>query len=260
MIDDKLARFESQLERLVESAFASFFGRKVRAQDLALQLARAMESHARHSTDADPRPTAPDTFVIRLSPSLFAQTAGRQAELQQTLSQHMVTLAMQAGYRLLQIPVIQFEETPTLERTSFEVTAAFQANGKNSTTHMTQVKIPQQHAEDLTMPAYLLIDSRRVAQLTRSVTNIGRQRDNDVILDDPFVSRHHLQIRRRGQDYILFDVREQSGTIVNGVLVKEHRLQSGDVVQMGKTVMVFMIDQQADEDPLSQTQPLDDGG
>ncbi len=95
---------------------------------------------------------------------------------------------------------------------------------------------------DTPAEAYLLIDSQRVVHLHKSITNIGRHRDNDVILDDPYVSRHHLQIRQRGAEFIVFDVREQSGTLINGVLVKEHRLQSGDVIQVGKTVMVFMVE------------------
>jgi len=257
MIDDKLARFESQLERLVENVFASFFGRKVRAHDLALQLARAMETHARPSTDADARPIAPDTYTIYLRPTFYAQITGAQAELQHTLSQHMVNLAMQAGYRLTLVPVVQFAEQTDTEQNPFEVRAAFQGHVKNTTTHMTRVSLSPSTADNAA-EAYLLIDSQRVVHLHKSITNIGRHRDNDVILDDPYVSRHHLQIRQRAAEFIVFDVREQSGTLINGVLVKEHRLQSGDVIQVGKTVMVFMVEHDADEDPLNQTQPLEE--
>ncbi len=257
MIDDKLARFESQLERLVENVFAGFFGRKVRAHDLALQLARAMETHARPSTDADPRPIAPDSYTIYLRPTFYAQITGIQAELQHTLSQHMVNLAMQAGYRLALVPLVQFDQQTDAAQHPFKVQAAFQNHAIHTTTHMTCVSL----APSTTAPpaeAYLLIDSQRVVRLHKNVTNVGRQRDNDVILDDPYVSRHHLQIRQRGGEFIVFDVREQSGTLINGVLVKEHRLQSGDVIQVGKTVMVFMIEHDADEDPLNQTQPLEE--
>lgn len=257
MIDDKLARFESQLERLVENVFASFFGRKVRAHDLALQLARAMETHAQPSTDTDARPIAPDTYTIYLRPMFYTQIAGYQNELQHTLSQHMVNLAMQAGYRLTLVPQVQFAQQDNDARMAFEVTAGFQRQAKSTTIHMTRVS-HKPATLDAAFEAYLLIDSQRVIHLHKSVTNIGRQRDNDVIIDDPYVSRHHLQIRQRGIEYIMFDVREQSGTLVNGVLVKEHRLQSGDVVQVGKTVMVFMLDQANDEDPLNQTQPLEE--
>ncbi len=255
MIDDKLARFESQLERLVENVFASFFGRKVRAHDLALQLARAMETHAQPSTDADARPIAPDTYTIYLRPVFYTQITGYQNELQQTLSQHMVNLAMQTGYRLTFVPQVQFAEQDHDTRTAFEVAASFQRHAKSTTIHMARVGV-KPAMPDAAPDAYLLIDSQRVVHLHKSVTNIGRQHDNDVIVDDPYVSRHHLQIRQRGLEFILFDVREQSGTLINGVLVKEHRLQSGDVVQVGKTVMVFMVDHANDDDPLNQTQPL----
>ena len=42
----------------------------------------------------------------------------------------------------------------------------------------------------------LSIDRRSVA-LVKQVTTIGRAPDNDVVLDDPSVSRHHARITRR---------------------------------------------------------------
>lgn len=255
MIDEQLARFEASLERLVESAFASFLGKRIRAQDIALQLARAMEGYARPAFSNDKRPVAPDVYIIRLSPQLHAQIIGRIGELQRVFSQHMVTLAGQAGYRLENVPTIQFEINPLLERAALEVSAQHAERRPNSTQHMQKVSLGEVKPPE-NLAATLLINARRVVRLDSAVMNIGRGHDNDVILDDPYVSRHHLQIRFRFGDYLLFDVDSQGGTRVNGVLVKEHRLCSGDVIELGESHLLFMYEQ-GQEDQLSQTEPLE---
>lgn len=255
MIDEKLARFESNLERLVESAFTSFFARRVRAQDLALQLARAMQDNALPPTEVYARPIAPDIYEIHLSQPLHNQVLQQQAMLQQTLSQHMVDLAMHAGYHLRNVPSIRFTVKTDQERSNIEVTASHSTHPKNSTTSMQRVEI--QDDSHKSVRAYVLINSQRVIYLTEMVMNIGRQRDNHIPIDDPYVSRHHLQIRRRFNEFILFDIHSNSGTFVNGVQVKEHHLQTGDVIQIGKTTLVFIADHPVEDEPLSQTQPLE---
>ncbi|MBZ0288066.1 MAG: FHA domain-containing protein, partial [Anaerolineae bacterium] len=71
---------------------------------------------------------------------------------------------------------------------------------------------------------------------------IGRSHENDVILDDQHVSRFHAQVRLRFGHYVIFDADSASGTFVNDVRVREHRLQTGDVIRIGGTSLVYMQD------------------
>ena len=72
MNEQHIARLEAQLERLVESTFAHLFGKRIRAQDIALQLARAMEQNAVSDPRGDSRAIAPDHYAI-LMPSVTRQ-------------------------------------------------------------------------------------------------------------------------------------------------------------------------------------------
>lgn len=96
--------------------------------------------------------------------------------------------------------------------------------------------------------ARLVINGRRTVPLSTSLVNIGRADHNDIILDDPHVSRHHAQIRLRWGVYTLFDVESAAGTFVNEVRVREHRLQNGDTIRLGQSLLLYLM-----EDSLSST-------
>jgi len=66
---------------------------------------------------------------------------------------------------------------------------------------------------------------------------IGRARDNDIILNDPYVSRKHAQLVLHDDGKIgLVDLNSTSGTYVNGHPISgEYFLQPGDAVKMGNT-------------------------
>jgi hypothetical protein len=256
MNEEQIARFEANIERLVENAFANFFGKKLRAQDIALQLARAMEDHLLPANGGDPRFIAPDHYRVYINPEIYNFLMQGQPTLPQTLSQHVITLANQADYRLLNAPVIHFVGDPSQDENDLHIAANHTTHHDNSTAAMQHVVIPATPPER-PFRAFLLINSEKSVPIEADIINIGRNRDNDIVIDDPFVSRYHVQMRRRFNTYLVFDVNSQTGVFVNDVRIKEHQLQTGDVIQIGKTQMVYMDDQRTDDSLLSQTDALD---
>lgn len=247
MNEQNIARLEAHLERLVEGTFASLFGRSIRAQDVALQLARAMEDGVKAARGADTRPLAPDQYTIFTNQEALSRLLQRQPGLLQTLGQHLVELATSAGYRLINVPLVRFLPDPTLEANQVVVRAEHTNRPENSTAIMRRVELPP----DVHTPRnpQVIINGERIIPLGEPVINIGRGRDNHIIIDDIYMSRHHVQLRLRFGVYVLFDVQSQAGTFVNNTPVKEHRLQSGDVIRVGRTQLVYIED-----DPLSDSQ------
>jgi pSer/pThr/pTyr-binding forkhead associated (FHA) protein len=89
---------------------------------------------------------------------------------------------------------------------------------------------------------YLLVEqggeTLRLA-LTRQVTHLGRGFAATLQLEDPGVSRRHaIVVQRRGGVRILDD-RSANGTWVNGRRVFEQELRDGDVIVMGRAVLVY---------------------
>src|SRR5262249_24491021 len=68
---------------------------------------------------------------------------------------------------------------------------------------------------------------------------IGRLPECDIVLSDPNVSRRHAEVRRRGNDFMVVDLGSTNGTRVNGAGVRERRLNDGDDVGLGGTVIRF---------------------
>lgn len=64
---------------------------------------------------------------------------------------------------------------------------------------------------------------------------IGRSSDNDVVIADPSVSRHHCEITSDGcGNYRLKDVGSSNGTFVNGrKIMGEVRISGRDVIKIG---------------------------
>jgi VWFA-related protein len=74
----------------------------------------------------------------------------------------------------------------------------------------------------------------------KGTTNVGRGKDNQVILDDPTVSRHHAWVKVDGEEFLVFDIGSANGTFVNGQRIEEPcKLQSGDTVRFGEVEFVF---------------------
>jgi adenylate cyclase len=90
-------------------------------------------------------------------------------------------------------------------------------------------------------------DTHQVFELSDDPTSVGRAPENTLWLDDPGLSRRHCEFRRRGRQWLLFDLGSFNGSFVNNMLVTEHTLRSGDRVQLGASVIYFVPDDSPDE-------------
>lgn len=69
------------------------------------------------------------------------------------------------------------------------------------------------------------------------LVRIGRAPENDIVLDDLLVSRHHAELHRLpAGGYELTDLGSHNGTFVNGRLIEQASLQELDVVSVGHCV------------------------
>jgi len=79
--------------------------------------------------------------------------------------------------------------------------------------------------------------------LAKSETTIGRWEDNDVIVDDRWVSRYHSQVRREGEQYVIEDLGSKNGTFVNGRRIAGPTvLTDGDEVQVTPLIKLTFVD------------------
>jgi len=92
-------------------------------------------------------------------------------------------------------------------------------------------------------------DDTRVVRLEKPRITLGRRADNDIVLDDIYVSRIHAAVERRGIFYYIRDERSRFGTFINGSRVTETRLDYGDEIQLGNTIVTFVDEERLDQVP-----------
>lgn len=89
--------------------------------------------------------------------------------------------------------------------------------------------------------AYLIVNSE-VFHLDQDLTNLGRKLDNNIVLNDPRVSRNHAQIRLIENQFVLLDLNSTGGTMVNGKKVTKSVLYSGDTISLAGMEIKFVRD------------------
>ena len=75
--------------------------------------------------------------------------------------------------------------------------------------------------------------------ISKTLLSIGRGLDNDLVIDDPRVSRHHAQVTFRHSHYLLRDLRSTNGTFANTQSIEAVVLAPGDIVSIGGFELVF---------------------
>jgi signal transduction histidine kinase len=76
---------------------------------------------------------------------------------------------------------------------------------------------------------------------------IGREAGNAIRLEDSEVSRRHAEIRRVGDTFVVGDLKSSNGTFVNDRKVERAELASGDRIRVGRTVLAYARDADAEE-------------
>ena len=68
-----------------------------------------------------------------------------------------------------------------------------------------------------------------------ALSNIGRNDENQIVLNDAFVSAKHATLRWNGRGWVVEDLGSTNGTRVNGEQVRRARpVKPGDVVEFGR--------------------------
>jgi hypothetical protein len=75
--------------------------------------------------------------------------------------------------------------------------------------------------------------------LDKPAMTIGREVGNDIVIEDPQVSRHHARLTQQGAGFVIEDLGSTNGTTVNGQRVTGSRpISPGDTLALGDTIVL----------------------
>ncbi len=78
--------------------------------------------------------------------------------------------------------------------------------------------------------------------ITKKYTVIGREKEADIAVKDPHISRKHAAIEYRDGLYLLKDLESTNGTRMSGKLIKQANLRHEDTFSVGDTTFQFVLE------------------
>ncbi len=84
---------------------------------------------------------------------------------------------------------------------------------------------------------------------------LGRDSDNDIVLDDEGVSRHHAKIEKKKNHFFIVDLDSANGTIVNGKKRNKVKLKHEDLIIIGRIQLEFRTEEKPDTVPPEAQEP-----
>jgi hypothetical protein len=220
-----LARFERALERIVEGSIAGVFRLRVQPAEIGRRLERAMLDGRVISVGTS---LAPNLYEVRLHPEDAAAFTGWEQALSREMETWLAEFAFARGLSTVGPIQVRLVEDTSVGRRSVQAAGRFAAGaapvGKS---------LPSDRG--LPPPLRLLPGDPGMPRLSlvSSPVRVGRAGDNDLVLADPEVLRHHARLELDGQGWRAIDLGSTNGTWVNGVRLNAATIVAGDEVAFG---------------------------
>ncbi len=233
-MNQSLNRFEARLQRLIEEGTSRLFSSKNAKGQLAASLIEVMQMEV-HFAEGDAL-VAPGIYTILVSDEHAVELKANQG-LQDELKGALLSAAAESSITLDCDPVLHIAPQPDLNPGEFRVRCA--GLGENLT--QTQALRPLAKAEPHQVPvgAFLIVGGAEIFPLALPIVNIGRKKDNQLVIDNPAVSRRHAQLRAISGHYHFFDLGSTGGSKVNSVEVKNAALLAGDVISLAGVPLIY---------------------
>jgi pSer/pThr/pTyr-binding forkhead associated (FHA) protein len=250
----KLDQLEAKIQKLVEDQLAGILP-GLKLEDRVIQrLASAVKENI--VQQKDDRAIAPNEFTL-----IVATDTSPMWKEQSTIDalKNIITLASRdVGLKFVTQPTIQITTDDTFSADEIKVIASHKLEPVGDTQGMqTPMGTEEnQEAENIPENAFLIVEGVKVHPLSESVVNIGRRLENQLVIDDPRVSRNHAQLRAIKGRFVLFDLNSTGGTFVNGQRTSQTVLYPGDVISLAGVALIFGQDNPPPRPDMGNTSPL----
>ncbi|NMM96956.1 signal peptide protein [Bifidobacterium sp. DSM 109960] len=230
-----LDRFEKSVEGAVNGVFSKFGSKDLQPVDLSSALEREIDNEA--MPVGRDRTVAPNEYRFKLSTPDFDHIEQWGSEtLADELADNLTNYARSQHYAFVGPVVVIFEEDLDLAKGSFKLTAAsVQGNAVPVTT------------EEQSQDCPLLEINGSQYLLTKEKTVLGRGSGCDIVIDDPGISRKHLEIDITPNGVIARDLGSTNGTYVEGHQVPAATLLDGNTITIGRTRILYWASSQEQE-------------
>ena len=227
-----LQRFEHKLEQVISGAFAKAFRSAVQPVEIAAALQRECDNNAQILSRE--RRMVPNDFHVELAQTDLDRLSPYDTTMVRDFTEQLEDHAQQQGYQFPGPIRIQFEAADDLTTGRFRIRSSAKA----------QVQSNASRTQAQRARAFVVAGDQQ-HPLHPPATVVGRGTEADIRVNDPGVSRRHIEFQLVGADAAL-QVRVRDLGSTNGMLVDGHRVTStsvrdGSEVKIGNTTLTVRI-------------------
>ena len=231
-----LQRLENKLEQMISGAFARAFRSAVQPVEIAAALQRECDNNAQIlSRD---RRLVPNDFHVELSSTDLDRLAPYDSALADDLTRQLKEHADQQSYVFPGPVTIKFDAADDLTTGRFRIRSRAQAKVFSQATD-TQVGRAR---------AFLDVNGTRHPLQPPGLV-VGRGVDADLRINDPGVSRRHIEFTVQGTpqgglEIAVHDLGSTNGMLVDGHRITTTRLHDGSEVRVGNTTLIVRLQEE----------------
>ena len=223
-----LNRFERRLEQMISGVFARAFRSAVQPVEIAAALQRECDNNAQiMSRD---RRLVPNRFLVQLAGVDLERLRGYDDAMERELVDQLKDHADSQGYVFTGPVQIDFEAADDLTTGRFRILSRPEATVSGS----------DQHTRARGTRAVLEVNGTRHPLHAPGLV-VGRGTEADLRINDPGVSRRHIEFVVHGEDLEVVDLGSTNGMLVNGAKVGRAGLRDGSEVKIGHTTMTVRV-------------------
>ena len=234
------------VEHSIENIFDGLFSRAFKSGIKPLQIGRRLLQvvDAEREVDAQGRRVVPNSYMVQLSPQDREGFADLEPALLQELTAAVREYIVQEGYHVEGKARVALHTNTELRKGKFEITSRNITPDEYKTPEsapapaLSVVPAPPSTFEH--PPAVITLPAGQRIELHEGHYVIGRHLENDIVLNDPNVSRKHAEFVCAAGEVVVHDLGSTNGTKVNGVAISgDQLLQHGDVISFGTVQVSF---------------------
>jgi hypothetical protein len=230
-----LQRFERRLEQMISGVFARAFRSAVQPVEIAAALQRECDNNAQILSRE--RRMVPNDFHVELAQTDLERLAPYDSTMARDFTEQLEDHAQQQGYQFPGPIRIEFEAAEDLTTGRFRIRSSAKA----------QVQSNSSRTQAQRARAFVLAGDQQ-HPLHPPATVVGRGTEADIRVNDPGVSRRHIEFQLVGgsSDGAGLQVRVRDLGSTNGMQVDGHRvtstsLRDGSQVRIGNTTFTVRI-------------------
>jgi hypothetical protein len=227
-----LQNFEHKLEQMISGAFARAFRSAVQPVEIAAALQRECDNNAQILSRQ--RRMAPNSFHVELAQTDLDRLSPYDSALADEMIHQVEEHAEQQGYVFPGPVRIAFEAADDLTTGRFRIRSQAQAR---VTGHSTDTQVGRARA--------LLDINGTKHPLQPPGLVVGRGTEADVRINDPGVSRRHVEFQvdmsGRQPQLSVRDLGSTNGMLVDGHRITQTAVHDGTSVKIGNTTMTVRV-------------------